>query len=99
MSNRDNSDLGRAWRAHVVGRDDSAIEEFRRILAANPDDVDALYGLGMALRGAGQGTEAAEVFTRVLALLDKQTAEDEGDMNRLQMLRRMVQQQLDLAEK
>lgn len=51
----------------------------------------------MALRGAGQRGEAAEIFTRVLTLLKQQTAKDEGDANRLEMLRRMTQQQLDFA--
>lgn len=97
MSNRDNSAIGRAWRSHSVGRDDSAIEEFRKLLAASPDDVDTLYGLGMALRGAGQTEEAVEVFSRILELLSGAKAEGEDEMNRLEMLRRMTQQQLDFS--
>lgn len=97
MSNRDNSDIGRAWRSHSVGRDDSAVEEFRKILAASPDDIDALYGLGMALRGSGQQEEAVEIFSKILEILESQSAKDEADMNRLEMLKRMAQQQRDLA--
>lgn len=97
MSNRDNSEIGRAWRSHSVGRDDSAIEEFRKLLASNPDDIDTLYGLGMALRGSGQQQEAVEVFSKILELLKAQSAKDEADMNRLEMLKRMAQQQRDLA--
>jgi Flp pilus assembly protein TadD len=95
MSNKDNSAIGRAWHSHNVGRDDTAIEEFRKVLASSPDDIDALYGFGMALRGAGQQAEAEEVFRKVLAILKQQTAKDEGDANRLEMLRRMTQQQLE----
>ncbi len=98
MSNRDNSAIGRAWRSHNVGRDDSAIEEFRRLLAASPDDLDTLYGLGMALRGAGQKEEAVEVFTRILELLKQQTPQSEDEANRKEMLRRMTQQQIEFAQ-
>ncbi|MBN2469925.1 MAG: tetratricopeptide repeat protein [Anaerolineae bacterium] len=98
MSNRDSSAIGRAWRSHNVGRDDSAIEEFRKLLAESPDDLDLLYGLGMALRGAGQQQEAVEVFTRILESLKKQTAQSEDEGNRLEMLRRMTQQQIDFAK-
>ncbi|NPV68547.1 MAG: tetratricopeptide repeat protein [Anaerolineae bacterium] len=98
MSDRGNSPMGRAWRSHSVGRDDTAIEEFRKLVAAAPDDIDALYGLGMALRSAGQGQEAREIFNKVLALLSKQEASTDDDANRLQMLRRMTQQQLSLIK-
>ncbi len=90
--------MGRAWRSHSVGRDDTAIEEFRKLVAAAPDDIDALYGLGMALRSAGQGQEAREIFNKVLALLSNQEASTDDDANRLQMLRRMTQQQLSLIK-
>lgn len=90
--------MGRAWRSHSVGRDDTAIEEFRKLVAAAPDDIDALYGLGMALRSAGQGQEAREIFNKVLALLSEQEASTDDDANRLQMLRRMTQQQLSLIK-
>ncbi len=98
MTEKENSPLGRAWRSHLVGRDDTAIEEFRKLVAAAPDDIDALYGLGMALRSAGQGREARETFDKVLELLSKQEASGADDANRIQMLRRMVQQQITLIK-
>ena len=98
MSNRDSSAIGRAWRSHNVGRDDSAIEAFRKLLAESPDDLDLLDGLGMALRGGGQQQEAVEVFTRILESLKKQTAQSEDEGNRLEMLRRMTQQQIEFAK-
>jgi len=52
----------------------------------------------MALRSAGQGQEARETFDKVLELLSKQEASDADDANRIQMLRRMVQQQITLIK-
>ncbi len=98
MSEKGNSPIGRAWHSHTVGRDDTAIEEFRKLVAAAPNDIDALYGLGMALRSAGQGQEARETFNKVLELLSSQEASNADDANRIQMLRRMTQQQISMIK-
>jgi Flp pilus assembly protein TadD len=92
---RENSPLGQAWRSHVTGRDEVALNEFEKIANASPDDMDALYGLGLAQRSAGKGDEAIASFQRIMAVLAQQSTEDEDERNRLEMLRRMVLQQLE----
>lgn len=92
---RENSPLGQAWRSHVTGRDEVALNEFQKLATSSPEDVDALYGLGLAQRGSGKTEEAVATFQRIMELLANQPAEDEDTRNRLEMLRRMVRQQLE----
>jgi cytochrome c-type biogenesis protein CcmH/NrfG len=92
---RENSPLGQAWRSHVTGRDEIALTEFQKITTSSPEDLDALYGLGLAQRSSGKNEEAIATFQRVMDLLAQQPAEDEDARNRLEMLRRMVRQQLE----
>ncbi|HVL58300.1 MAG TPA: tetratricopeptide repeat protein [Burkholderiaceae bacterium] len=59
-------DEGRA--AILAGRYDQAIEHLRTALAANPRDVDALNGLGVALDLQGRTAEALRAFERAVEL-------------------------------
>jgi Flp pilus assembly protein TadD len=95
---KENSPLGQAWRSHTVGRDDSAVEEFQKIASTSPEDIDVLYGLGLAQRGAGQFEEAMVTFKKVLAMLEEMEPEDDDEFNRVQMLTRMVNQQIKFLE-
>jgi len=95
MSNRESSPLGQAWRSHVTGRNEVALNEFEKITNSSPEDMDALYGLGLAQRGAGKSEEAITTFQRIMDLLAQEHPEDEDTQNRLEMLRRMVLQQLE----
>lgn len=97
-SGRQNSDLGRAWHSHIAGRDDSAVTEFEKLVEQSPEDKDVLYGLGLAYRGANQAAQAVEVFTKLQDLLAAEEAENEDEFNRLEMLRRMVKQQLEIVQ-
>jgi predicted TPR repeat methyltransferase len=94
---RENSAIGQAWRSHSVGRSDSAVAEFKKLVDMSPEDPDTLYGFGMAQRGAGQLDEAVATFTRVLELLAKITPESDDQRNRLEMLTRMTNQQIVMA--
>ena len=91
---RENSPLGQAWRSHVTGRDEVALNEFEKIASSSPEDLDALYGLGLAQRTSGKKEEAVATFQRIMELLADQPDDDEDAHNRLEMLRRMVHQQL-----
>jgi tetratricopeptide (TPR) repeat protein len=51
-----------------AGQVDDAIATFQRQLQQNPNDLDALLGLGIAYRRAGRGEEALATYQRVLAL-------------------------------
>ncbi len=52
----------------VTGRSREAVEAFRRALAASPDKVDALLGLGRAAEAAGDDRTAEDAFRRATAL-------------------------------
>ncbi len=52
----------------VTGRSKEAVEAFRRGLAASPDKVDALLGLGRAAEAAGDDRTAEDAFRRAAAL-------------------------------
>lgn len=54
------------------GRDRSAIDGFRRVLGAVPQDTDALVNLGLLLLRAGSDVEASEVLRKALALRQDQ---------------------------
>ncbi len=91
---RENSPLGQAWRSYVSGRAEVALNEFQKIAATSPEDLDALYGLGLAQKGAGKKAEAEATFQKLAELLAAEPG-DEDDRNRIEMLRRMVKQQIE----
>jgi tetratricopeptide (TPR) repeat protein len=54
---------------HVAeGRDEQAIDEYRRALAADPTFTDALHGLSRALQNLSRLDEAIEVAHQISAL-------------------------------
>lgn len=60
--------IGEAWGLHREGRNDEAITLFKDILYKTPDQIDALYGLGLALTSAGDAEGARESFQKALDL-------------------------------
>jgi Flp pilus assembly protein TadD/TolB-like protein len=52
----------------ATGRPKEAIEAFQHALAANPDDVLALLGLGQGFQDTGQDRRAEETFRRAVEL-------------------------------
>jgi tetratricopeptide (TPR) repeat protein len=84
--------LGRAWTHHRQGRHDAAISEFQDLLREAPNQVDALFGLGLAQRGAKQHDAAAATFGKCLEAVERQLQEQPDD--RYAMMRRLVQQRL-----
>lgn len=50
------------------GRTDAAIATFEGLVRQNPNNVEALAGLGIAYRRAGRNAEALSTYQRVLAL-------------------------------
>lgn len=60
--------IGKAWGFHREGRNNDAIREFETILASAPNEVDALYGLGLAQKADGQQEAAIKSFTKALGL-------------------------------
>ncbi len=98
MSSKEHSPLGQAWRSHAVGRDDAAVNEFKKIADESPDDMDVLYGLALSQKGAGQRDEALANFKRVLELIHASEVEGDTADDRVAMLTRMVQQQISFVE-
>ena len=85
--------LGTAWAAHRLGNQDAAITSFQQILKSSPNQIDALYGLGLAQRNIGQWEAAAASFKKCGELVDNVLAENPHE-DRYMMLKRMVSQRL-----
>ena len=49
------------------GRPDDALEQFRAALAADPEDAQALFYIGLVLEGRGRIDEAVEQYCRSMA--------------------------------
>ncbi len=94
MPNQDYSEqLARAWSLHRQGKHDDAIREFNTLLQQSPNNVDALYGRGLAQRTVGQAEAAKATFELCLSQLDS-TADNKTAEDRYQMLLRMVNQRI-----
>lgn len=103
--------VGQAWRLHRDGDNDGAIRMFDSIVAANPENVDALYGLGLAHKASGDMNAAAKAFGSALETTEsalaavKTTSHTEGNLgdndlgtnvdDRYMMLTRMLSQRLE----
>ena len=103
--------IGQAWRLLREGDSRGAIDMFSGIVAANPANVDAHYGLGLAHKTLGDNAAAAAAFQQALsnteqALEAVQTAAHvEGNLgdndlesnfdDRYMMLTRMLNQRLE----
>ena len=55
-------------RLGTMGKSERAIEQFKRALAQDPDDVAACYNLALALDQAGRSEEAVEHYRRATEL-------------------------------
>jgi tetratricopeptide (TPR) repeat protein len=64
-----------------------AIDDFQAAISREPDMVDAVFALGMALKAANQGDEGTRAFQQVLALLNAGAV---ADRIRADMLRRLA---------
>lgn len=96
MSSTPTSPINQAWMFQRDGKTNEAIAEFERVLKAAPDDIDALYGLGLTLRYAGKNAEAIQHFQQALKLVETGHANERTDanMDRWLMLTRMIRQRL-----
>lgn len=102
--------IAQAWAYHRAERNNDAQREFEAILHNAPDDIDALYGMGLTLRAAGQKDEAIELFQKAYGLtqdalhnevqeeVEQGLVEDTlvvaGQNPRYMMLTRMISQRL-----
>ncbi len=63
--------IAEAWSHHRADRNSDAIRGFENVLNSDPDDLDALYGLGLALRATGENEKAIGAFEKALVLAKK----------------------------
>ncbi|MEP7291780.1 MAG: tetratricopeptide repeat protein [Chloroflexota bacterium] len=85
--------LGRAWALHRQGQNDAAAREFSALLQNAANNMDALYGLGLSQRGAGQMQAAQSSFEKCLVQVNSSLAERPNE-DRFQMLEKMTNQRL-----
>jgi cytochrome c-type biogenesis protein CcmH/NrfG len=63
--------ISKAWSTHQSGNAKSAINEFEQILKQDQNNVDAMYGLGLAQRKAGDHAQAHNSFESALKLVEE----------------------------
>ncbi|MEO1162424.1 MAG: tetratricopeptide repeat protein [Chloroflexota bacterium] len=107
---RNQERVGEAWQMHRNGNNAGAIEIFEDVIRSYPEDLDALYGLGLARRSNGNDTGATDAFSKALTITKERLAELDGgkdvtqnlldseEDDRLLMLRRMISQRLEEIE-
>ncbi len=86
--------ISKAWKAHYLGDNASALEQFQRLAQDNPSNIDALWGLGLAFRKAGDLERATQIFSQVQSLVNARLDQSDEEYTRYFMLKRMVDQQL-----
>ena len=100
--------IGQAWNHHREGRSADAIAAFEKILGTIPNNVDALYGIGLAQKALGREADAVESFQKayelgeeMLRAIRSQVGGDENvnalqtsEDDRYMMLGRMTKQRL-----
>ncbi len=102
------TNISHAWRHQREHQPKLAIPEYEKILQQDSDNIDGLYGLGLALRDSGNIEGAITNFQRCLKLVEAAalarrpaiTGEEEHrvantpDDDRYMMLSRMLNQRL-----
>ena len=86
MAEDTGAQIAKAWEHHREQRNNDARREFEAILKTEPDDIDALYGLGLVLRATGEKAEAISAFQKAFKLSEVAATEDiahEHDANAL----------------
>ena len=102
------TNVSNAWRYQREHQAPTAVTEFQKILKQDETNIDALYGLGLALRDSGNTEGAITNFQKCLELVEAAalarrpatTGEEEHrvantpDDDRYMMLARMLKQRL-----
>lgn len=107
MANDATTLISQAWRYQREGRASAAVAEYERILKQDANNIDALYGMGLAQRDDHQKGKATEYFQRALELVesaaaarrpvssgDERITNNTPEDDRYMMLSRMIRQRL-----
>jgi len=57
--------LERGWLYYSHQKFEAAETDFHTVLDKEPDNIDALYGLGLALKSLGKSQQALEAFEQI----------------------------------
>ncbi len=94
MAKQENAEqLAHAWTLHRQGQNEDAIREFSGLVQSSTDSIDALYGLGLAQRSAGQLETAKATFERCRAQIVDALKEHPTE-DRYEMLQKLTSQRL-----
>jgi lipopolysaccharide biosynthesis regulator YciM len=93
--NERDTKIGAAWQAHYDGKQEVAVEQFSQIVAEDPDNIDANWGLGLSYRKMDDKDHALQVFEKVRDLVTVALESDSENYERYLMLQRMVKQQIE----
>ena len=70
--------LERGWLFYSHQKNEQAEADFRQVLQQEPDNADAWYSLGLALKALGKGPQAIDAFSHVdqtiIGIEDRQRA-------------------------
>lgn len=98
MTEQSNPELLDAWRLHQSGDNDNAIERFNRIVSSDPQNLDALNGLGLSQKAVGDHLGARVTFRKMMEVLERKKDDDPERETRYLMEIRMIQQQIDMLD-
>jgi tetratricopeptide (TPR) repeat protein len=70
------------WAYYGEDKSDEAADAFQAAIDRFPEDLEALYALGLALKKIGKGSEALKLFKRVIDLTEKLEDQIKGEMLR-----------------
>jgi tetratricopeptide (TPR) repeat protein len=85
--------IGNAWALHRQGKHENAIAEFSQAMKSAPDNIDAVYGLGLSQRGAKMREAAIRTFEQCQQMVAAALQTDPTS-DRLEILEKMCQQRL-----
>jgi tetratricopeptide (TPR) repeat protein len=86
----------RGYAFYTKGDFESAQKDFEEALVIAPNDVEAIYGLGLSYRIQGNLEKSANAFRKVLDLLGAGSVEDP---TRTKMLERLAKGHLNMITK
>lgn len=84
--------VSEAWGRHLANQSADAVKQFTQLVNANPQHLDALFGLALALKKQGDLAAAREYFGRADAVCDAELAKDLEDPSRFAMMKRIIAQ-------
>ncbi|MDR3574754.1 MAG: hypothetical protein P4L50_12890 [Anaerolineaceae bacterium] len=77
--------IRRAWLYYGKHNYEKSIDDFYEALGSDPENVDTVFGLGLALKADGNKDKSVVLFEKTLTLIDKME-----DRVRARMLKRLT---------